>query len=93
MYRVAPRNSWKTNIAQGARPVPATVRKEIEEAAIRAVKVLGLVYAGIDIIEYGENQYAVIEVNASPLWRGLQTATGVNPARHIVEKVLELVKK
>ncbi|ABM79897.1 ATP-grasp domain-containing protein [Hyperthermus butylicus] len=93
MYRIAPRNSWKTNIAQGAKPVPATVRDEVAKAVIRAVKVLGLVYAGVDVIEYDENRYAVIEVNASPLWRGLQSATGVNPARYIVEKVLELVKK
>lgn len=92
IYRKAPQGYWKTNIARGAKALPASPSSEILETALRAASVLGLIYAGIDIIEY-EGGHVVIEVNASPLWRGLQAATGVDPAKELAEAVLRRVKK
>ncbi len=91
IYRISP-NSWKTNIAQGAKPVVAEIDKEVARMAIRATRVLGLEYSGVDIAEDSRG-YFVLEVNASPQWRGLQKATGVDPAPYIVERVVELVKR
>ncbi len=91
MYRQATRG-WKTNIARGAKPIPAHPREEIRKAAIDSVKFLGLLYAGIDIIE-SKDKFYVIEVNASPLWRGLQRATGVDPAPYIADMVIKYLKK
>jgi len=91
-YRVSSQG-WKTNIAQGARAQPMTrIDPELEELAVRATKVLGLHYSGVDIAESPDG-YIVLEVNASPNWRGLSIATGINPATHIARYVYELVKK
>ncbi len=91
-YRVQ-QGSWKTNIAQGARAVPMDrVPREVEELAIRCCEVLKLHYAGVDIAESDEG-YVVLEVNASPGWRGLVAATGVNPALHIARYVLDLARR
>ncbi|BEP18163.1 RimK family alpha-L-glutamate ligase [Pyrofollis japonicus] len=84
---------WKTNIARGAKPIPAHPEAEVLEAAVRATKLLGLFYAGVDIIETPNNEFYVIEVNASPLWRGLQSATGVDPAEEIAKLIIGLVKR
>jgi ribosomal protein S6--L-glutamate ligase len=92
MYRVSVRGTWKTNVAQGAKPIPANPPKEVLEDAVRAVEVLGLVYAGVDIAETG-SWHVIFEVNASPLWRGLYSATGVDPAPAIVEATIRRVKK
>jgi len=95
MKRVNP-YSWKTNVAQGAGGVPITEREEPEvyELSLKAVKVLGLDYAGVDVA-YDKNteRYYILEVNAFPQWEGLRSATGVNPPDHIVEHVLEKARK
>ncbi|MET1101765.1 MAG: RimK family alpha-L-glutamate ligase [Pyrodictiaceae archaeon] len=91
-YRIS-ESSWKTNIAQGARAEPAKITPELEELSIKVLKVLGLEYSGIDIAEDQDGNYYVLEANASPLWRGLQQATGVDPAKHIVRHVINLVKR
>lgn len=91
-YRYAPRGSWKTNVAQGGMAKPARVAPELEELSVKAAKVLGLDYAGIDVGETAGG-YVVFEANAAPLWRGLQAATGVNPAQHIASHILSKVKR
>ncbi len=91
-YRVHA-NSWKTNIAQGAKPKPLErIDPQLEELAIRCCKILSLHYAGVDVAESREG-YTVLEVNASPGWRGLVTATGINPATRIAQYVVSLCKK
>ncbi|MEM4139400.1 MAG: ATP-grasp domain-containing protein, partial [Sulfolobaceae archaeon] len=91
IYRINPSN-WKTNTAQGAIAQILRPNKELVEIAIKSCEVLGLDYAGIDIIESKEG-YMVLEVNAAPLWKGLMSATGVNPAKYIIELLVSRIKR
>ncbi|RUM48171.1 MAG: 30S ribosomal protein S6--L-glutamate ligase [Hyperthermus sp.] len=94
IYRYAGEGEWKTNIARGGRPRPAHIGLEVEDIAVKATSCLKLVYSGVDIIESTNGKLYVVEVNASPLWRGLLKATGINPAIHIVrETVLLAINK
>ncbi len=94
VYRYAPGTHWKTNVAQGARVEPAEpLPLEASRLAVEAARCLGLYYAGVDIAEDRSGQLYVLEVNASPLWRGLYRATGIDPAHHIVRMVVELAKR
>ncbi|MCD6428536.1 MAG: RimK family alpha-L-glutamate ligase, partial [Desulfurococcales archaeon] len=92
IYRYAPPNTWKTNVAQGARVERAPLDEELRELAIKASKTLGLLYSGIDIGET-ERGYVIYEVNSSPHWTGFMNATGINPAEKIASLVLNLVKR
>jgi ribosomal protein S6--L-glutamate ligase len=56
--------------------------------AINAAKALHVEIAGVDLIETDDGLY-VIEVNASPGFRGLQKATGIDVAREIVEYAVQ----
>ncbi|WP_232049063.1 ATP-grasp domain-containing protein [Sulfuracidifex tepidarius] len=86
--------SWKTNVAQGAVAQMLTISSEIKEIGLKVVKAMKMDYAGIDVVEDTEdNSYKVLEVNASPLWHGFKTATGINPAKFIVKHLLEMIKK
>lgn len=85
MYRVS--STWKTNVAQGARPRPLTPDSELEDLALKACEALGCEVAGVDILEGPEGR-VVTEVNSQPGWRGLQTVTKVNIAEAIVDYVL-----
>lgn len=91
MYRYNP-YSWKTNVARGGKPIPFTPNEEIRELAIKASKVIGCEYAGVDIIET-KNKYYILEVNSQPTWRGLQSITKVNIANKIVKYIVDTIKR
>lgn len=92
IYRYAPEGSWKTNVAQGARVERAELNREIKELALEATKKLELLYAGVDIGEF-EGSYVIYEVNSMPNWLGFMEGTGINPAEHLAELVIALLRK
>ncbi len=83
---------WKSNIAQGAAPLPAKLNSELEELAVKTSHALGLEYAGIDIAETKDGYY-VLEANPSISWQGFKIATKVNPAEHIVKHLISKIKE
>lgn len=90
MYREA--ESWKTNVAQGAKPKSTELPNEIEEIVLKAAKIVGCEIAGIDILE-GENGPVINEINSQPGFRGLQSVTKINIAEEIIKYVIEKIKK
>jgi ribosomal protein S6--L-glutamate ligase len=84
MKRVAPHHEWRANIHLGAKGVPVELDEPSKEIAVRASRAVGLEISGVDMIYRGETPY-VLEVNASPGFRGLLEATGVNAADAMVE--------
>ena len=91
MKRVAAHNEWRANIHLGAKGVAIELSDDAKEVAVRASKAVGLEISGVDMIFRGDTPY-VLEVNASPGFRGLLDATGVNAADAIVEYAVEKVK-
>lgn len=92
IYRVS--MGWKTNVARGGRPVKAELDNELEELALKATRILGLEFAGVDVAEDLDNgSYLVLEVNSAPLWRGFYHATRVDPSEHIVNRLLDLIRE
>jgi len=90
MYRYAPENDWRTNVALGGHVEDATddLAEAAAELAVRAVDVIGLDYAGVDIVE-SEDDYYVLEVNPTAGFKGLFKATGVSPAAYIAKLAIE----
>ncbi len=91
MKRVAPMTEWRANIHLGARGSKVELHDDVKEVAVRAAKALGLEVSGVDLIMSGGSPY-VLEVNASPGFKGLLEATGVNAADAIVEYAVEKAK-
>ena len=91
IYRIAKTGEWKTNVAQGGKTKPLKLSRDLEELVLRAAEALELIYAGVDLLET-ERGPALLEVNASPSWQGLQEATRVDVAERIVRYVLNLVR-
>jgi len=84
--------SWKTNVARGASAEPLELSEELIELSLRASRVLGADYAGVDILRAEGGGYYVTEVNGIPGWKGLQSTTDVDIAGRIVEHVVELIQ-
>jgi RimK family alpha-L-glutamate ligase len=91
IYRVASRENWKANIALGNKPKSLKLSKELEEMTLKASKTLGLIYAGVDILET-KNGPVFLEVNGSPSWQGLRSASGVDVAEILVKHVMNSIK-
>nr|WP_221290424.1 RimK family alpha-L-glutamate ligase [Stygiolobus caldivivus] len=92
IYRIN-KASWKTNVAQGALTQVTLPDKYLEEIAIKSTSVLGLDYAGLDVVEDLDGGYKVLEVNAAPLWKGFYQATNINPAKYIIQHLIQKLKK
>ncbi|WP_049926032.1 RimK family alpha-L-glutamate ligase [Halopiger goleimassiliensis] len=90
MYRYAPDNDWRTNVALGGSVEDATadLPEEAREMARRASDAIGLDYAGVDLVE-GDEGWFVLEVNPTAGFKGLYEATGVSPAPHIAKLAIE----
>jgi len=80
--------TWKTNVAQGAKAEALQPDRELRRLALRASQALGAEYAGVDILPIEGGGYTVIEVNGIPGWRGLKAATRVDAAEQLVDYVL-----
>ena len=90
MYRYAPENDWRTNVALGGRVEDATdsLSDEVQDIVLRAAQSLGLDYAGVDLVQ-GANGWFVLEVNPTAGFRGLFRATGRSPAPYIAKLAIE----
>jgi [lysine-biosynthesis-protein LysW]--L-2-aminoadipate ligase len=91
IYRYAPSNDWRTNVARGGRAEKCQITKELEEICFKVTKVVGEGVLGIDLMESPEG-LLVHEVNHTPEFRGAETATGIDIADKILSYALTWVK-
>jgi RimK family alpha-L-glutamate ligase len=56
---------WRTNVALGARRVPATPDQRAIDLALAATKAVGGDLVGIDLLPIADGDYVVLEVNAA----------------------------
>jgi ribosomal protein S6--L-glutamate ligase len=92
MKRKAAPQEWRSNIHMGGHGVPYSLSEHEAETAIKAVHAVGVEIAGVDLITV-ENEPYVIEVNASPGFKGLLNATGINAAQKIADYAIAKAKK
>ncbi|TYL37670.1 30S ribosomal protein S6--L-glutamate ligase [Natronococcus pandeyae] len=90
MYRYAPDNDWRTNVALGGSVEDATddLSEEARDMARRAADAIGLDYAGVDLVE-GDEGWFVLEVNPTAGFKGLYEATQISPAPYIAKLAIE----
>lgn len=84
MKRKAAPHEWRSNIHIGGQGIPHKPSVAETETSIKAAEAVGVEIAGVDLISVDEDPY-VIEVNASPGFRGLLGATGINAAEEIAK--------
>ena len=91
MTRYASDSDWRTNVSRGGSVEDATesLPERVTQMACEAADVLGLDYAGVDLIE-GTDGWYILEVNPTAGFRGLYKATGISPAPYIAKLAIEL---
>lgn len=86
MRRQAPKGDFRSNLHRGGTAKGVRASAPEREVAIRAAQVLGLGIAGVDLIR-SKRGPLVLEVNASPGLEGIEAASGVDVAGHLVRHV------
>ena len=74
---------WRINVSSGARPEPFSPPAAWVELARRSAAAVGAEIAGVDLLPASDGRALVVEINAVPGWRGIETATGENVASSI----------
>ncbi len=92
MVRKAAPLEWRSNIHLGGRGVPYGPTDAEKDAAVKAARAVGVEVAGVDMIMGDDGPY-LIEVNASPGFKGLMKATDVDVPGKIVEYAVGKAKK
>ena len=86
--RVGGDDEFRSNISQGGQREDADPSEEMVEAAIKAARVCGFDFCGVDVIE-GDEGFYLGEVNFSPGIAGTEDIVGVNVAEKLVEYLYE----
>lgn len=76
-----------SNITSGGKAEKYVPSKEEAELAVNACKIIGLDFAGVDLL-FGENGPMLCEVNSNLQFRSTLTVTGVNIAENIFDYIL-----
>ena len=90
MRRVAQGQEFRSNVHRGGIAEAIELAPEYERTAIRAAQILGLRMAGVDMLE-GNDGPQVMEVNSSPGFEGIESATGLDVAGAVIDYIQERV--
>jgi ribosomal protein S6--L-glutamate ligase len=83
MQRRATEGEFRANLHRGGSAEPVKLTPQERATAVKASRVIGLNVCGVDILR-SKHGPVVIEVNASPGLEGIEGASGVDVAGHIV---------
>lgn len=88
MKRQAEPGEFRSNIHRGGSAMPIKITKQEREAAVKATKVMGLRFAGVDLLR-SKRGPLIMEINSSPGLEGIEEAT----KKDIATAVIEFIEK
>ena len=92
MERQAIPGEFRSNLHLGASSRPVDITDLEAEYALKAVELIGLKVAGVDILR-SDRGPLVLEVNASPGLEGIETTTGIDISSRIVDCIERCVEE
>jgi RimK family alpha-L-glutamate ligase len=88
MRRHAAPGEWRTNLALGGRAEPLALPEDWGDLARRAAGAVGASLAGVDLLPGRDGRLVVLEVNAVPGWRGLESVVGPAVGKAVTDHVV-----
>ncbi|GMN10139.1 30S ribosomal protein S6--L-glutamate ligase [Croceitalea sp. MTPC9] len=86
MKRTSEIDEFRSNVHRGGNTEAVDITQREKYIALNATKYLGLGVSGVDLMR-SKNGPVLLEVNASPGLKGIEGATGINVAKHIIQFV------
>ncbi len=91
MGRFHPDNDFRSNIAIGGTAKPIEISPDLEKLSLAASKAVSGEIIGVDLMD-ADGKLNVIEVNGTPQFKGVSTATKINVAAEIVDYLMNKYK-
>ncbi len=91
MKRQAREGEFRSNLHRGGSAETIKLTPEERSTAVRSAKTMGLNVAGVDLLRSNHGP-VVMEVNSSPGLEGIEKATGVDVAGHIIDFIAKNAK-
>lgn len=92
MRRRARAGEWRTNLALGGRPEQLDLPAGWGDLARRAAAAVNASLAGVDLLPATDGRVLVLEVNAVPGWRGLETVAGPEVGEAVADHLVSLTR-
>jgi len=92
IYRYAPEEDWRTNVARGGKTTLCPLTKELEDLVLKAAKAVGGGILGVDAME-SPNGILVHEVNNTVEFKGAIAAGATNVPDEILNYLIELARR
>lgn len=89
MYRYSENGDFRANLSIGGKMKSYSPTKEQCELALRSCDILGLDFAGVDLLFDEKDTPIVCEVNSNAHFRNIFDCTGVNAADAIMEHIIK----
>jgi len=86
MRRVAQGQEFRSNVHRGGKTEPVELDEKYRETAVRAVQIMGLRVAGVDMLECNGGPQ-ILEVNSSPGLEGIEKCTQLDVGGAIIDYV------
>jgi len=90
--RQAEPGEFRSNLHRGGKATSVKISKEERALAIKAAKVMGLKFAGVDMLR-SERGPLIMEVNSSPGLEGVEKATGLDIASTVIQYIVKEASK
>ena len=84
-------NDFRSNITNGGKMKKAELSPDVENAAIKAAEIIGLDFAGVDVL-FGKDGPIICEVNSNPHFKSSLECTGVDMSEKIMDYVMEKMR-
>ncbi|MGJ8529043.1 30S ribosomal protein S6--L-glutamate ligase [Maritalea sp.] len=91
IQRKAADGDFRSNLQQGGKTAKVKISKQERMLAIKAAKVMGLRFAGVDMLRSKDGP-KVLEVNSSPGLEGLEKTTGIDVAGPLLDYVAKYAR-
>ena len=91
MGRYHPDKDFRSNIAVGGSAKPIEITDEIRKLSLKASEAIKGEIVGVDIMD-DQGTLKVIEVNGTPQFKGVATATNINIASEIIDYLVDKYK-
>ncbi len=92
MRRYSGKNDFRSNVHCGGHAEKVKLSDSYKRLAIRATRALGLVIAGVDVIESSSGPM-IMEVNTSPGFQELEKVTGIDIANSIIRFAVKYARR
>ncbi|HKL80135.1 MAG TPA: RimK family alpha-L-glutamate ligase [Mobilitalea sp.] len=89
MYRYSENGDFRANLSNGGRMKPYNPSKEECELALRCCEVIGLDFAGVDLLFGDEDKLLVCEINSNAHFKNIYDCSGVNAADAIITHIIK----